>query len=74
MVRCRRSRVQRHGLSDESVLDQGGHQVRHAFNGAPDLKAEMMVLLGNLYRELGELDSADSLLQAGPGAGQDGIR
>ncbi|MGD2129284.1 MAG: tetratricopeptide repeat protein [Lysobacterales bacterium] len=58
-------RAQGEEVTARELLDQGGHQVRHAFNGAPDLKAEMMVLLGNLYRELGELDSANPLLEEG---------
>jgi serine/threonine-protein kinase len=47
------------------LLDQGAFQVRNAMNSTPALKAEMMVLLGDLYRRIGELDAAAPLLQEG---------
>ncbi|MGH9379260.1 MAG: tetratricopeptide repeat protein [Thermoanaerobaculia bacterium] len=47
------------------LLDQGTHQVRVAFRGAPELRAEMLVLLGNLYRQLGEYEQARPLLEEG---------
>ena len=49
-------------ISARELLDQGAHQVRSAFGGTPDLKAEMLVLLGDLYRELGQLAAAEPLL------------
>jgi serine/threonine-protein kinase len=49
-------------VSARNLLDQGAHQARTAFETAPDLKAEMLVLVGSLYHELDELEAAESIL------------
>lgn len=58
-------------VTARELLDQGAHQVRFGFEGAPELKAEMKVLLGSLYRELGALDAARPLLEEGLAAAED---
>ena len=50
-------------VTARELLDQGAYQARNAFDGAPELKAEMLILLGDLYRELDELDAAEPILQ-----------
>lgn len=52
-------------ISARELLEQGAHQVRNTMQGAPHLKAEMLVLLGDLYRELGEFEAAAPLLEEG---------
>ena len=49
-------------LTARKLLDQGAHQARTAFSEVPGLKAEMLVLVGNLYNELGEMQSANDVL------------
>lgn len=58
-------------VTARELLDQGARQVRFAFEGAPELKVEMEVLLGSLYRELGALDAARPLLEEGLAAAED---
>ena len=52
-------------VSARELLDQGAHQVRNAMQDSPALQAEMLVLLGDLYRELGETAAAGPLLEDG---------
>ncbi|KAA9131567.1 serine/threonine protein kinase [Marinihelvus fidelis] len=52
-------------VTARELLDVGGHQLSGAFEGDPALRGQMLVLLGNLYRELGELDTAEPLLREG---------
>jgi eukaryotic-like serine/threonine-protein kinase len=47
------------------LLDQGAHQLGSAFEGNPAMRAEMLVLLGHLYLQVGELEAARPLLEAG---------
>lgn len=58
-------RARGEAVSARELLDQGAHQVRNAMQGTPELKAEMQVLLGDLYRELGEFEAAKPLLEEG---------
>jgi len=50
-------------ISARELLDQGAYRVDMSMQDTPRLKAEMLVLLGDLYRELGELDTALPLLE-----------
>ena len=52
-------------LTARELLDQGAHRIRGAFVDAPALRAEMLVLLGDLYRRIDELDAAAPLLDEG---------
>ncbi|NND45658.1 MAG: tetratricopeptide repeat protein [Xanthomonadales bacterium] len=52
-------------VTARELLDQGAHQVRNAMQDSPALQAEMLVLLGDLYRELGESAAAGPLLEDG---------
>lgn len=52
-------------VTARELLDQGVHQVRNTMRGTPALQAEMLVLLGDLYRELGETTAAGPLLEEG---------
>src|SRR3546814_17804969 len=49
-------------LTARDLLDQGAHRIRGAFTDAPALRAELLVLLGDLYRRIDELDAAAQLL------------
>jgi tetratricopeptide (TPR) repeat protein len=64
-------------VSARELLDQGAHRVRDAFADTPMLRAEMLVLLGDLYRRMGEPVPAGPLLQEGldlaEAAGEPGI-
>jgi len=50
-------------LMARDLLDQGAHRVRNTFESSPELKVEMLILLGELYRELDELKPAEPLLR-----------
>jgi serine/threonine-protein kinase len=52
-------------VTARDLLDQGAHRVRTAFDGSPELRAEMLILLGGLYRRLGEHEAARPLLEEG---------
>ncbi|TWI06101.1 serine/threonine-protein kinase [Luteimonas cucumeris] len=52
-------------ISARELLDQGALRVRDAFADTPVLRAEMLVLLGDLYRRMGEPDAAAPLLDEG---------
>ena len=58
-------------LSARDLLDQGAHRIRGAFAETPALRAEMLVLLGDLYRRIGELDAAAPLVDEGLQLAQD---
>lgn len=51
--------------SARELLDQGAHQMRTAFAGTPRLRTEMLLLLGDLYRRIGETAPAAPLLEEG---------
>ncbi len=46
-----------------TLLDRGVHEAR-VLDGEPDIQAELYQTLGSIYQQLGNLDRADSLLQA----------
>ncbi len=50
-------------LTARDLLDQGAHQVQNAFLETPVLRAEMLTLLGNLYREIGEFERSYPILR-----------
>src|SRR5690606_16659076 len=50
-------------LTARMVLDSGVVRVERELAGDPELQAEMMTVLGSIYRELAELDRADALLR-----------
>jgi eukaryotic-like serine/threonine-protein kinase len=52
-------------LTARELLDLGEFQIRSAFKATPELRSEMLVLLGNLYRNLGDFERAGRLLQEG---------
>ena len=52
-------------LTARDLLDQGAHRMNGAFGDTPALRAEMLVLLGDLYRRIQELDAAEPLLAEG---------
>ncbi|TVP99598.1 MAG: hypothetical protein EA359_16850, partial [Balneolaceae bacterium] len=54
--------TQGQSLTARDLLDQGAHQVQNAFLETPGLRAEMLTLLGNLYREIGELERSYPIL------------
>ncbi|WP_344758347.1 serine/threonine-protein kinase [Luteimonas lutimaris] len=52
-------------ISARELLDQGAHQIRTAFSDTPHLRAEMLLLIGDLYRKIGETKAAAPLLRQG---------
>ena len=64
-------RAQGRDITARELLDQGARQLQFAFAGSPELRAEMMVLLGSLYYDLGEYESARPLLEQGLAAAED---
>lgn len=52
-------------ITARELLDRGARQLRGGLEDAPELRAEMLVLLGGLYAELGDLDAARPLLTEG---------
>lgn len=52
-------------LTARELLDLGAHQVRTSMQDTPELRAQMMLLLGDLQRELGEAGLAEPLLREG---------
>ena len=52
-------------ITARELLDQGAHQVRAAFVETPRLRAEMLLLLGELYVKTGEGSAGAPLLHAG---------
>jgi len=57
--------AQGEAVTARQLLDIGGHQIRDAFADDPALKGEMLVLLGELYTQLGEQDTAIPMLREG---------
>lgn len=45
------------------LLDQGSHQLQTSFQENPELRSGMLMLLGNLYREIGEFEKSRPLLE-----------
>jgi eukaryotic-like serine/threonine-protein kinase len=52
-------------LTARELLDTGEFQIQTAFRATPGLRAEMLILIGNLYRRLGEAELAHRTLQEG---------
>ncbi|QDW66395.1 serine/threonine-protein kinase [Luteimonas granuli] len=52
-------------ITARELLDQGAHQIRTAFPDTPHLRTEMLLLLGELYRRIGELEAAAPLVREG---------
>src|SRR5690606_12500180 len=52
-------------LAARDMRDQGAHRMGGAFGETPALRAEMLLLLGDLYRRIQELDAAEPLLAEG---------
>lgn len=52
-------------VTANSLLEQGAHQVLNTPELEFELRAEMLILLGDLFREVGDPESAESLLRDG---------
>lgn len=52
-------------LTARDLLDQGAHRIGEEFRDTPALRTEMLILLGDLYRRINELDAARRLLGEG---------
>jgi eukaryotic-like serine/threonine-protein kinase len=50
-------------LTARELLDQGAYSIRSSFLDNQVLRADMLMLLGNLYREIGEYEEAAPLLE-----------
>lgn len=60
-------------ITARELLDQGAHRIRSTPVPSSALQAELLVLLGGLYRKIGEFDAAEPLLADGAAlAGTDG--
>ena len=53
-----------------NVLDTGAEQVQQGLTGQPELKAEILTVIGRIYRRLGVYDKAQSLLEQSLRSGQ----
>lgn len=51
--------------TSRDLLDLGAHQIGNSFSDTPALRADMLVLLGDLYRQIGAVETARSLLHEG---------
>lgn len=49
-------------ITARDMLDRGAQRVEAELSGQPSLQAEMMTLMGDVYRELGLYDEAEPLL------------
>ncbi len=52
-------------LTARELLDQGAHRIRAAPVADAALQAELLVLLGGLYRKIGEFEESEPLLSEG---------
>jgi serine/threonine-protein kinase len=50
-------------ITARELLDRGASRIESQLAGQPDTQADMMVLLGRIYRELGVYDRAQPLLE-----------
>ena len=50
-------------ITARELLDRGATRIETDLAGQPEVQAEMMLLLGRIYRELGVLDRAEPLLE-----------
>ena len=50
-------------VTARELIDRGASRLERELAGQPDLQADMMVLLGRIYRELGVYDRAEPLLE-----------
>lgn len=48
--------------STEALLEDGAKRIRSEFNEVPELKLELLMLLGGIHRELGRIGQAEQLL------------
>ncbi|MEO8959587.1 MAG: tetratricopeptide repeat protein [Rudaea sp.] len=49
-------------VTARDLLDRGNERIRHELRDEPRLRAEMMLTLGSLYRQLGQYPQAEELL------------
>lgn len=47
------------------LLDQGSHQLYSSFENNPEQRGNMLLLMGDLYREIGEFEKSRPLLEDG---------
>ncbi len=47
------------------LLDQGSHQLYSSFENNPEQRGSMLLLMGDLYREIGEFEKSRPLLEDG---------
>ena len=50
-------------ITARELLDRGATRIETDLAGQPEVQAEMMLLLGRIYRELGVYDRARPLLE-----------
>jgi eukaryotic-like serine/threonine-protein kinase len=50
-------------ITARELLDRGASRIESELAGQPDVQADMMVLLGRIYRELGVYDRAQPMLE-----------
>jgi eukaryotic-like serine/threonine-protein kinase len=50
-------------ITARELLDRGSSRIESQLAGQPDIQADMMLLLGRIYRELGVYDRAQPLLE-----------
>jgi len=57
------NRATRDGPTVRSLLDAGAEQVQRQLGDQPEVQAEIMTVLGRVYRRLGVFDKAEGLLE-----------
>lgn len=56
-------RAQGADISARTLLDQGTARIQQELSGQPDLRADMLLVLGRIYRKLGSHEQALALVQ-----------
>jgi len=64
------NRATREGLTVPGLLDAGASQVRDELASEPEAQAEILTIMGRLYRRFGVYDKAQSLLEQALASGQ----
>ncbi|HEX2452560.1 MAG TPA: serine/threonine-protein kinase [Vicinamibacterales bacterium] len=59
------------GVAVRALLDAGAKQVQQELAGQPEAQAEILTVMGRIYRRLGEYDRAQDLLQRALASGRE---
>src|SRR4030095_10801548 len=59
------------GVAVRALLDAGAKQVQQELAGQPEAQAEILTVMGRIYRRRGEYDRAQDLLQRALASGRE---